>query len=120
MKLADKLRKLRKRRNQREIETLVVKYEIDHLETAQQYSAIQERVCHEDVSFNELKYIAEHYEKQLANVSDEIRGIVEQRSNSKIALVADFVLVLQNADRILEYPAIEKLVTEAAQNLKNR
>ena len=54
------------------------------------------------------------------NYLDEIEGVVEQKSNSKIALVADFIKVVQNADRIIEFPAIEKLVEDAAKSLEEK
>jgi hypothetical protein len=49
---------------------------------------------------------------------DEIEGVVEQKSNSKIALVADFIKVVQNADRVIEFSAIEILAKDEAKSFR--
>ncbi len=72
----------------------------------------------DNISIDELKQLAEHYGKQLLNLLDEVEGVAERKSNSKIELIADFIKVVHHSDRIIEYPAIEKLVKDAAKSVK--
>jgi len=107
MSIADKYRKIRERIMQDEEGLAVCKSDDIKLKTVQSNN-ILERGKVDSISIEELKQLAEHYGKQLLNYLDEIEGVVEQKSNSKIALVADFIKMVQNADRIIEFPAIEK------------
>jgi hypothetical protein len=117
MSIADKFRKIRGRIIQDEAGLAVFKSDDIKLETVQPRN-ILERGSVENISVDELKKLAEHYGKQLLIFLDEIEGAVEQKSNSKIALIADFIKVIQNADRIVEFPAIEKLVKDAAKSVE--
>jgi hypothetical protein len=117
MSIADKLRKIRRKSSQDEAGFAVFKSDDINLKTAQPH-VILERGNVENIPVDELKQLAEHYGKQLLIFLDDIEGAVEQKSNSKIALIADFIKVVQNAHRIIEYPAIEKLVKDAAKNIE--
>jgi len=117
MSIVDKLRKIQGRLRQGEVELAALKSDDINLKTAQPHITL-ERSNVENISVDELKQLAEHYGKQLLIFLDEIDGVVEQKTNSKIALIADFITVVQNADRIIEFPAIEKLVKDAAQSLE--
>ena len=117
MSIADKFRKIRGRTSQDEVGDAVFKSDDINLKTTPK-NILLERGNTENISVDELKQLAEHYGKQLIRFLDEIEGVVEKKSNSKIALVADFIKVVQNADRVIEYPAIEKLVKDAAKSLE--
>jgi len=117
MSIVDKLRKIQGRLRQGEVELAALKSDDINLKTAQPHITL-ERSNVENISVDELKQLAEHYGKQLLIFLDEIDGVVEQKTNSKIALIADFIKVVHNADRIIEFPAIEKLVKDAVQSLE--
>ncbi len=117
MSIADKLRKIRGRLSQGEVELAAFKFDDINLKTAQPHITLERGHVH-NISVDELKQLAEHYGEQLSIFLDEIEGVVEQKSNLKIALIADFIKVIQNADRIIEFPAIEKLIKDAAQSLE--
>jgi hypothetical protein len=117
MSIADKFRKIQGRFHQGEVELAALKSDDINLKTVQPHVTL-ERGNVENISVDELKQLAEHYGKQLLIFSDQIEGAVEQKINSKITLIADFIKVVQNADRIIEFPAIEKLVKDAAQSLE--
>jgi hypothetical protein len=117
MSIVDKLRKIQGRLRQGEVELVALNSDDINLKTAQPHITL-ERGNVENISVDELKQLAEHYGKQLLIFLDQIDGAVEQKTNSKITLIADFIKVVQHADRIIEFPAIEKLVKDAVQSLE--
>ncbi|HJW27930.1 MAG TPA: hypothetical protein VJ508_01640 [Saprospiraceae bacterium] len=118
MNLTDKLRKIRGKISQGENEVPVFTSDDVNLKTSQMTQILEKVKNDADISMDDLKHLAEHYGKQLSSLLDEIEGVVEHKSNSRIEIIADFIKVVQNADRIVEYPAIEKLVKEALKSLE--
>ncbi len=117
MSIADKFRKIQGKLIQDEAGHAVFMSDGADLKGAQSHDK-RERGTVDNISVDELKQLAEHYGKQLLNFLGEIEGVVKQKSNSKIELIADFIKVVQNADRIIEFPAIEKLVKDAAKSIE--
>jgi hypothetical protein len=117
MSFVEKLRKIQGRLRQGETEFAALKSDDINLETARPHIR-PERGNVENISVDEMRQLAEHYGKQLSIFLGEIESVVEQKSNLKIALIADFIKVVQNADRIIEFPAIEKLVKDAVKSLE--
>ncbi len=117
MSIADIFRKIREKLPLDETGHAAVRSDGVDLKTVQSHDKLA-RGDIDNISVDELKQLAEHYGKQLFNFLDEIEGVVKQKSNSKIELIADFIKVVQNADRIIEFPAIEKLVKDAAKSVE--
>ena len=119
MNLTDKLRKIRGKISQGENEVSVFKSDDVNLKTSQMPQMLEKVKNDADISTDDLKHLAEHYGKQLSSLLDEIEGVVEHKSNSRIEIIADFIKVVQNADRVMEFPAIEILVKDAAKSLED-
>lgn len=118
MNLTDKLRKIRGKISQGENEVSLFKSDDVNLKTSQMPQMLEKVKNDANISMDDLKHLAEHYGKQLSSLLDEIEGVVEHKSNSRIEIIADFIKVVQHADQIMEFPAIEKLVKEALKNLE--